>query len=159
MHHSSTLPAYFQHAIGCTFRNPRLKPGAFTFDAFSILVSGFRVPTTLSSDTAPLSQPDLSRSSRTQVRDLHAFRKAESHRLKINLHRGEFRNPRLKPGAFTFDAFSILVSGFRVPTTLSSDTAPLSQPDLSRSSRTQVRDLHAFRKVSQPQAEAWGFYV
>gem|GEM_PF-5315204 len=53
MHHRSTLPAYFQHAIGCTFRNPRLKPGAFMFDAFSILVSDFRIPRIPSSDTAP----------------------------------------------------------------------------------------------------------
>ena len=43
MYTGSTLSAYFQHAIGCTLRNPRLKPGAFTFDAFSILVSDFRV--------------------------------------------------------------------------------------------------------------------
>jgi|GEM_PF-3550016 len=42
--HNSTLPAYFQHAIGWTFQNPRLKPGAIKFDAFSILVSDVRIP-------------------------------------------------------------------------------------------------------------------
>gem|GEM_PF-6357591 len=40
----SCLPAYFQHAMGCTSQNPRLKPGAIKFDAFSILVLDIRVP-------------------------------------------------------------------------------------------------------------------
>jgi len=48
--HNSTLPAYFQHAIGRTLQNPRLKPGAIKFDAFSILVSDVRIPRPLSSD-------------------------------------------------------------------------------------------------------------
>jgi len=109
--HDSTLAAYFQHAIGWTLQNPRLKPGAIKFDAFSIPVSvlglifdiGVHQIRIFRTYTKPaVSRLPLKHNSTLPAYFQHAIGRA-------------FQNPRLKPGAIKFDAFSIPVSDVRIP--------------------------------------------
>jgi len=79
MAETSRLRIYFD------IPNPRLKPGAVKFDAFSILCES--------------SKQGLNR----KVCD--GIMMAETSRLRIYF---DIPNPRLKPGAVKFDAFSIL---------------------------------------------------